>query len=98
MNYVTDSLLVFSGFAVIFAMVVAARAALENRRERKAPFRNYFGSSHERGALLHGSFYETEDGRTERHSRSSLTLVRDPGASTSGTRSSEALGRNRRLS
>ena len=80
MFHLTNALLIVGALVLIFCIVMAVRAFLENRREEAAPFRNYFGPGYDRELLRHSSFSETDDWLADRHSRFAPFRLRDPGA------------------
>jgi hypothetical protein len=79
MPHLTNYLLIVGALVLIFSIVMAVRAYLENRREEAAPFRNYFGSEYDRELLQRSSFSETEDWPADRDARFTPFRLRDPG-------------------
>ena len=63
---------------VILAIVIAVSAFLVSRREKPAPFCDYFGPEYDRDLLQQSAFSETEDWLADRHARFSPFRLRDP--------------------
>jgi hypothetical protein len=78
MYHITDVQLLAGVFAVLLWLaLLAAKAVLDSRKEKSAPFRNYFGSGYERELLRHSDLSESEDWRADRESRSTPFRLRE---------------------
>lgn len=79
MYHFTNPQLLLGILVLVLAAILAARSILGDRRERPAPFRNYFGSSYQRELLRHSELSESEDWRADRESRFTPLRLRDKG-------------------
>lgn len=80
MHHLSNSQLLIGAFVLILATVVAVSAFLDNRREKVAQVRDYFGPEYNLDLLQHSSLSETEDWVADRHARFAPFRLRDPGA------------------
>ena len=78
MYHFTDVHLLVGVFAVLlFLALLAVKAVMDARREKSAPFRNYFGSGYQRELLRHSDLSESEDWRADRDSGFTPFRLRD---------------------
>ena len=80
MHYLTNALLLVGALVLIFGMVKAVRALVENRRKERAPFRHYFGPEYDRDLLRQSSWSDDEGGVSDRQTRFEAFNIRAPGA------------------
>jgi hypothetical protein len=76
MYHLTNAQLLVGILALLLAAVLVVRAILADRKEKSAPFRNYFGSGYQRELLRHSDLSESEDWRADRQSRSTPFRLR----------------------
>lgn len=76
----THGMFLVSAFVLIIGVVPTVRAFLEHRREKAAPFRNYFGAEYDRELCPHSSYSETEEWLADCHARFAPFRHCDPGA------------------
>lgn len=80
MVHITDVQLLVGVLAVLLLLgLLAAKAIIEARKERSAPFRNYFDAGYQRELIRHSDLSECEDWRAERESRFTPLRLRDSG-------------------
>jgi hypothetical protein len=65
--------------ALLLATILAVRAVVGDRKEKSAPFRNYFGPGYQRELLRHSDLSESEDWRADRQPRFTPLRLRDTG-------------------
>jgi hypothetical protein len=63
---------------LILGVGLAVRAYLRNRREKVAPFRDYFGPEYDHDLLQQSAFSEAEDWRADPQTRFAPFRLRDP--------------------
>jgi hypothetical protein len=90
MLHVVIATLLVGAFILVFFVVLAVRAILEDRRENAAPFRDYFGPAYDRDLLQQSSLSETEEWLADRPARFTPFRFRDPGTSEQRARVSGA--------
>ena len=95
MYHLTNAQLLVGALVLILAIVLAVRAILGHRREKPAPFRDYFGSGYRRDLLRQSDLSESEDWQAERQSRFTPFRLRDSGANERRTRVGGAARRDR---
>jgi hypothetical protein len=69
MYHFTDAQLLLTVLALALAVILVARSILGDRKEKSAPFRNYFGPGYQRELLRHSELSESEDWQADRESR-----------------------------
>jgi hypothetical protein len=79
MYHFTNAQLLVGVLALLLVVVLAVRAILGDRKEKSAPFRNYFGTGYQRELLRHSELSENEDWRADRQSRFTPFRFREPG-------------------
>jgi hypothetical protein len=79
MSHLAIVLLVVGAFALIPGTVMAVRAYLENRGEKMAPFRNYFGPGYDRDLLRQSSWCDNEN-QYDRQTRLNAFNIRERGS------------------
>jgi hypothetical protein len=78
MYHLTNPELFLSILALALAVILGVRSVLGDRKEKSAPFRNYFGSGYQRELLRHSELSESEEWRTDLESRFARLRQRDP--------------------
>lgn len=76
----TNGMVLVGAFILILGMVSSIRALLGHRREKEAPFRNYFGPEFDRELCRNRSYSETEEWLADCHARFAPFRHREPGA------------------
>ena len=79
MYHFNDAELLVGVLAVLLAVILVARAIVGDRKEKSAPFRNYFGTGYQRELLRHSDLSESDDWRADRQSRFMPFRSRDTG-------------------
>jgi hypothetical protein len=69
MYHLTNPQLLLAILALVLAVILATRSILGDRREKHAPFRNYFGAGYQRELLRHSELSESENWRADQESR-----------------------------
>ena len=94
MSHLALVLLIVGAFALLFGVVMAVRAYLQNRGEEMAPFRNYFGPGYERDLLRQSSWCDNEN-QYDRQTHVNAFDTRERGATERYSSGWDATWRNR---
>ncbi len=97
MYHLTIAQLLVGALAFILAIVLAVRAILGHRREKAAPFGDYFGSMYRRDLLRQSDLSESEDWQADRQCRFTPFRLRDSRANEQRTSPDGAAQRGREL-
>jgi hypothetical protein len=77
MAHVISSLFLVGAFVFAIALVHAAKVLLRNRREKAAPFRNYFTAEYDRELLRYSALSEDEEWRADIYPRTAPSFTRN---------------------